>query len=465
MLFTERNGRMTRFAALTAAAMGLVATTSSRGQVQSMTESQKLLTSDGQPSDKFGIAIDREGDTLIIGAPQHYTNSLPGSFYVFTRDAAGIWIEQQRVMSQFKAGSAEFGDLFGDEIAIEGDSLLVGAPFTEIDGVMLVGTVYAFAPDDDGLWIQQQILLPSDLNITRFGEHMAISGDTAIITSQERAFIFSRDAAGTWSQQGELQNIGLDLIGPVAFDGETIVLATGEVPLGEMHAVVFTSSGGQWVKSASISTSASGVLNSVPDICIGGGDQIAMGVIDAAGPDVALVLHQAESGTWTEQTTIDPDSLSNDSFGVDLALAGDLLLVGASHVDPTGQVYVFQQSAAEQWTHTAMLVPSDSYELVQNFGDEISFQDGLPVVGSWAHHENGLYSGAAWVFDEIEAPVAGDLTGDGVVGPGDLAELLAQWGKCPPPDEGNCTADIAPQPDGDGSVGPADLAELLANWG
>ncbi len=52
----------------------------------------------------------------------------------------------------------------------------------------------------------------------------------------------------------------------------------------------------------------------------------------------------------------------------------------------------------------------------------------------------------------------GDLDDDGVVGPSDLAILLASWGVCPPPP---CPADL----DGDDEVGPADLATLLANWG
>jgi hypothetical protein len=61
---------------------------------------------------------------------------------------------------------------------------------------------------------------------------------------------------------------------------------------------------------------------------------------------------------------------------------------------------------------------------------------------------------------------AADLTGDGAVGPGDLAELLASWGSCP--GKGDCPSDIAPpagQGGGDGVVGPADLAGLLAAWG
>ena len=48
-----------------------------------------------------------------------------------------------------------------------------------------------------------------------------------------------------------------------------------------------------------------------------------------------------------------------------------------------------------------------------------------------------------------------DLDGDGGVGPGDLAVLLAEW------DEPSSDADF----DNDGTVGPADLAELLAHWG
>ena len=50
--------------------------------------------------------------------------------------------------------------------------------------------------------------------------------------------------------------------------------------------------------------------------------------------------------------------------------------------------------------------------------------------------------------------------GDGVVGAGDLGQLLASWGPCP-----NCAADMFPVPAGDNVVGPGDLGQLLANWG
>ena len=73
---------------------------------------------------------------------------------------------------------------------------------------------------------------------------------------------------------------------------------------------------------------------------------------------------------------------------------------------------------------------------------------------------------------ELEPFIAADIAppgGDGVVGPADLAQLLAQWGRCKPrktkseygPFSSGCAADF----NCDGMVGPADLGELLANWG
>ena len=55
-----------------------------------------------------------------------------------------------------------------------------------------------------------------------------------------------------------------------------------------------------------------------------------------------------------------------------------------------------------------------------------------------------------------------DGFGDGLIGPGDLAQLLVQWGQC---DAEECTADIFPADAPDGIVGLGDLSELLVQWG
>lgn len=75
----------------------------------------------------------------------------------------------------------------------------------------------------------------------------------------------------------------------------------------------------------------------------------------------------------------------------------------------------------------------------------------IPIASDQDKNGNGIP-------DECEQP--GDLDGDGIVGPADLAIVLGNWGPCPAPPDA-CIADL----DGDGSVGPADLAIILGNWG
>jgi hypothetical protein len=50
---------------------------------------------------------------------------------------------------------------------------------------------------------------------------------------------------------------------------------------------------------------------------------------------------------------------------------------------------------------------------------------------------------------------------DGIVGPGDLGQLLSKWGPCSAP----CPADLFPVGAPDAIVGPGDLGQLLSKWG
>ncbi|MCH8852823.1 MAG: hypothetical protein IID41_09265, partial [Planctomycetes bacterium] len=59
----------------------------------------------------------------------------------------------------------------------------------------------------------------------------------------------------------------------------------------------------------------------------------------------------------------------------------------------------------------------------------------------------------------VTAGCPADMNDDGVVGPVDLAMLLAAWGPCA--DSADCPADL----NADAAVGPLDLAQLLAAWG
>ena len=105
-------------------------------------------------------------------------------------------------------------------------------------------------------------------------------------------------------------------------------------------------------------------------------------------------------------------------------------------------------------------------------GVMIDLNDVIPEDSGWLYIENavainnaGQIVGQGWTEDFHEhafllTPCApADFDCDGIVGPFDLAQLLAAWGPCADPDD--CPADL----NGDGTVGPFDLAQLLGNWG
>ena len=99
-------------------------------------------------------------------------------------------------------------------------------------------------------------------------------------------------------------------------------------------------------------------------------------------------------------------------------------------------------------------------------GDSLEILLAEDVIGLFADViADDLPIGLEWQVQHLDTTVtitligepAGDLNGDGVVGPADLAILLGTWGDC----VNECPADF----NGDGTVGPADLAILLGNWG
>ncbi len=76
-------------------------------------------------------------------------------------------------------------------------------------------------------------------------------------------------------------------------------------------------------------------------------------------------------------------------------------------------------------------------------------------AGRLVYLASSYEAGSGTIFEITSDPPTGDLDGDGLIGPGDLAILLASWGPC-----AGCEADVS----GDGTVGPEDLATLLAAW-
>ncbi|NNE34075.1 MAG: hypothetical protein HKN13_02490, partial [Rhodothermales bacterium] len=168
------------------------------------TEVQKLLASDKASGEYFGRSVAIDGDTALIGASREddsgtYNN---GAAYVFTR-SGGSWSEQAKLLASDKAS----GDYFGYSVAIDGDTALIGASGEDDSGTSQNGAAYVFTRSS-GSWSEQAKLLASDkASGEYFGNSVAIDGDTALIGASGEddsgtynngaAYVFTR-SGGSW---------------------------------------------------------------------------------------------------------------------------------------------------------------------------------------------------------------------------------------------------------------------------
>ena len=117
--------------------------------------SQQEITPPGsQPNDQFGLAVALSGDTLVVGAP--WRNSNRGIVFVYTRIGESF-VSQQELTAADGAG----GDFFGSKVAIDEDTIVIGAPGDDEGGNNNQGSAYVFKRTG-ATWNQQQKLQASD---------------------------------------------------------------------------------------------------------------------------------------------------------------------------------------------------------------------------------------------------------------------------------------------------------------
>jgi hypothetical protein len=85
-----------------------------------------LFADDGSSKDWFGTSVAISGDTVVVGAFQDNLSDSQndaGSAYVFIRAGDSMWSQQDHLV----ADDAAANDSFGWSVAIDGDTIVVGA--------------------------------------------------------------------------------------------------------------------------------------------------------------------------------------------------------------------------------------------------------------------------------------------------------------------------------------------------
>ena len=141
-------------------------------------ERAKLTADDAGAGDQFGVSVDIEEDTIIVGAKKHDPDGVKdaGAAYIFQRDG-NIWKQGAKLTAPKKRN----GDHFGTGVATSRNIAIVGAPLRE-EGAPSAGAAYSFV-NVDGAWDNAATVVPEVAHPNLFyGSATAISGDTVIVT-------------------------------------------------------------------------------------------------------------------------------------------------------------------------------------------------------------------------------------------------------------------------------------------
>jgi hypothetical protein len=283
-------------------------------------EVARFGTEDAATSDWFGWAVAIDGDTAVVGAWEDGGQGKdqgggigegPGLVNIFTRQE-NEWAKQEK----FNADDSKSKDRFGNAVSLSGDLLAVGAPLH--DGTAEdAGAAYIFERNNDR-WKQTAKLTPSDpAEKDRFGWDVAIDKDVVIVGSpldddagskSGSAYIFVRNADGSWTEQAKLKSSDLAKGDQL---GNTVDITRPSVAAYAIVGAHFDDDAGD--KSGS-----------------------------------AYIFMRDQAGAWAEQKKLTAsDAEKRDQFGIDVAIDVNRAIVGANQTDQaprwadTGSAYAF----------------------------------------------------------------------------------------------------------------------------
>jgi hypothetical protein len=329
------------------------------------TEQAKLTASDGAADDNFGTSVALFGDTALVGALQNTVgaNAGQGSAYVFTRSGS-VWTEQAKLT----ASDGAAWDTFGTSVALYGDTAIVGSSFDMVGANAGQGSAYVFTRTGS-VWTEQAKLTASDGAANDyFGANVALHGDTALVGAanddvgangnQGSAYVFTRTGT-VWTEQAQLTaSDGATndfLTRSVALYGDTALVGAYGDDIGanvdQGSAYVFTRTGTVWTEQAKLTASDGAAEDLFGCGAALYGDTALVGAFrDDVGvnPNQGSVYAFTRTGTiWTQAAKITAsDGAATDYFGFRVALYGDTALVGAYADDlganaDQGSAYVF----------------------------------------------------------------------------------------------------------------------------
>jgi hypothetical protein len=301
-------------------------------------------------------------------------------------------------------------DRFGQNSAIHVDMAIVGAYDVDINGIHSgAAYIYRF---DGATWVEEPILLPSQSSTyAYFGWDVSISDQFAVVSApgDHAVYVFEFDGTN-WNEIAiiSLNNSTNDLFGwSVSVEsGRIIIGAPGDNVNGSTSGVayIFEYDGTSWNQMALLVPS-----NGSTEQFFGGsvsisGDRAIVGAPTQAGVGFGsgtAYIYEFDGATWNNETILTPSNGNNyDYFGQAVSLQGDVAVIGSMQFDgvgnDSGAAYVYRYDGSD-WDDETILQASDAVS-GQFFGTSVCTSDDMIIVGAIGDATSGVQTGAAYLF-------------------------------------------------------------------
>ena len=345
------------------------------------------LTADDLTSDSdFGRSVAIDGNLVAVGAGGADAGAVTnaGAVYLFKRRGLDYLLEAKLI-----APDATPYAEFGRAVAIHGNTVIVGARFAQVGPLSSAGAAYVFRKTKGAWHLEAKITSPTPANEDNFGRALAIHGDLLVITARKEslnaqdvgaAYVF-RHVGGRWKDEVKLTASDP---APGAYFGQSVAVQGDLIAIGARNAdpnaagavYIFDRLENQWVESAKLTPPDGKADDNFAFSIAIAGNLIAVGARRADLPGAkdagAAYLFAMTSDDVGLAKITASDAMAGDQFGQSIAMAGDVIAVGANRADigankDQGAVYLFQRMGND-WVEEEKLTASDGIA-----GDEFGY--------------------------------------------------------------------------------------------
>ncbi|HHZ98286.1 MAG TPA: hypothetical protein EYN68_01745, partial [Candidatus Marinimicrobia bacterium] len=381
-----------------------------------------IKASNSEATDYFGEVVALDGDTLAVGAyledssQDTITNGTTASSNNSSNDSGAVYVYKRtgttwEQEAYIKASNSEANDYFGNSVALDGDTLVVGAYGEDSNQTTITndnstassnnsnsrsGAVYVYKRTGT-TWTQEAYVKASNSEATDwFGSSVALDGDTL--------------AVGAYKEESSQTTI--------TNDNSTASSDNSNNRSGAVY--VYKRTGTTWAQEAYVKASNSEATDEFGYSVALDNDTLAVGVRDedsnqttitndnstassnnSSSASGAVYVYKRTGTTWEQEAYVKASNNdASDVFGYRVALDGDTLAVGAfgedsnqttitndnstassnNSSDDSGAVYVYKRTGTT-WAQEAYVKASNN-DASDLFGYYVALDGDTLAVGA-----------------------------------------------------------------------------------